>query len=54
MTNKGMKYITNGIIQKMIHQNEELPDGFWFGKKPITDETRLILSESHKGKKLSE
>lgn len=53
MTNKGMKYINNGIIQKMIKSDEEMPEGFQYGKLPITDETRKILSESHKGKKLS-
>lgn len=54
MTSKGMKYINNGIIQKMIHPEDELPEGFVFGKLPISEKTRKILSESHKGIKPSE
>ena len=53
MANKGMKYITNGISQRMIHVDEEVPEGFHYGKLPASEETRAILSKAHKGKKLS-
>ena len=51
--NKGAKYINNGTIQKVIHDSDELPNGFIFGKLPISEETKKILSDSHKGIKLS-
>ena len=48
-SNKGMKYITNGVIQTMIKPGDEMPEGFHFGKLPVSEKTRKILSESHKG-----
>ena len=49
-----MKYINNGEVNKVIKYNETLPEGFVYGRLPSTDATRKILSDAHKGKRLSQ
>lgn len=59
-TNKGMKWYTNGIVQKMCKVDCQ-PDGFCLGKLPYTESAKLKMSKAaklrgpnNKGKKFSE
>jgi len=47
---KGKKRITNGIIGKTIYPDEEIPEGFWYGVPPISEEHGKHISEAKKGK----
>ena len=44
-------WINNGIKQRRIHFDEEIPEGFVRGRIKLSEETRKKMSESQKGTK---
>lgn len=51
---KEYRWITNGTIQKMIKNNESLPEGFNYGRLSMPEEQKKKDRESHIGKKHSD
>lgn len=47
-------WITNGIVDKYINKNSSIPEGFVKGRKPFSEEFKRHMSESCKGRIISE
>ena len=48
--NKGCRWITNGIVDKKIFMNDEMPDGFRYGRSAkMSEEARKRLSIANSG-----
>ena len=52
--NRGKVVINNGEVNRYIYPDEEVPEGFNYGCKPFSDIHCKAISESHKGKTMSE
>lgn len=46
---QGYIWITNGSVDLQIRKQSKLPEGFVLGRTPITEQTRELMREIHKG-----
>ena len=54
IVNNGKMWITDGLSQKLIHPQENIPTGWKRGRVPHSEETRRKISEKGKGRPTSE
>lgn len=47
-------WITNGVVDKFIHIGEPIPENFYPGRHPLSDEHKRKISESERGRVVSE
>lgn len=52
--NRGKVIVNNGEVNKFISPDEDLPEGFVYGRKPFSQSHCDAISRGHKGKSVSE